>query len=246
MIDVPRQPMHSIIEFTNADLGKYQVAPTFATGNSYASPFIPPNQSYATTGNYNLLPSLTEKFRNDNHETHRLRRPQNLSIPDISYHLNKGLLDRYFLSTVPDIPGNLTNSTLEDFKYSNSQFDPTKVPPFQTVDTEFVLNGFGLAKDESGKLVKSGKDPSHYALPNPRMKYHVPEALANDHTKFVREYFNKLHDYDSAAAHLMVDGSFNVNSTSVEAWKQLLRILKDKFQTDNMPFPQKPLPTRSC
>ena len=236
MIDVPRQPMHSIIEFTNADLGKYQVAPTFATGNSYASPFIPPNQSYATTGNYNLLPSLTEKFRNDNHETHRLRRPQNLSIPDISYHLNKGLLDRYFLSTVPDIPGNLTNSTLEDFKYSNSQFDPTKVPPFQTVDTEFVLNGFGLTKDESGKLVKSGKDPSRYALPNPRMKYHVPEALANDHTKFVREYFKSLHDYDTAAAHLMVDGAFNVNSTSVEAWKQLLRSLKDKFQTDNLPF----------
>ena len=32
MIDVPRQPVHSIIEFTNADLGKYQVAPTIRNG----------------------------------------------------------------------------------------------------------------------------------------------------------------------------------------------------------------------
>lgn len=34
-----------------------------------------------------------------------------------------------------------------------------------------------------------------------------------------------LHDYDTAAAHLLVDGAFNVNSTSVEAWSAQLASL---------------------
>jgi hypothetical protein len=34
-----------------------------------------------------------------------------------------------------------------------------------------------------------------------------------------------VHDYDTAAAHLLVDGAFNINSTSVEAWQALLASL---------------------
>ncbi len=55
-----------------------------------------------------------------------------------------------------------------------------------------------------------------FPLPNPRHTLHDPEgqglaALASD-----------LRNFDRAAARLLVEGSFNINSTSVEAWKALL------------------------
>jgi len=57
-------------------------------------------------------------------------------------------------------------------------------------------------------------DPEQYPLPNGRMKL----AAA---TRGTVNSAN-LTDFHRAAYHLMVDGSFNVNSTRVEAWKALL------------------------
>ncbi|MBT5379733.1 MAG: hypothetical protein HOI65_16090 [Opitutae bacterium] len=236
MIDVPRQPMHSLVEFTNADLGNHQMMPTFATGNSYASPVIQPNLSYTSMGPLNLIPSATEKLRNSKHKTSRYMNPFNFCIPDISYHLNKALFDRYFFSTIPDIPNEPSNMSLHRFKNKNYQLDPKTIPPFKAFDPGFVLNYFGFTKDESGNLVKSGGDPRKFMLPNPRMEYHVPPELALNHDRFKKEYFDKLHDYDTAAAHLMIDGPFNVNSTSVEAWKGLLQILSKKLGTSLNPL----------
>ena len=56
-------------------------------------------------------------------------------------------------------------------------------------------------------------DPERYPLPNGRMR-HSPwtPAPAPD----------RLADFHRAAYHLLVDGAFNVNSTSVEAWKAVL------------------------
>lgn len=47
-------------------------------------------------------------------------------------------------------------------------------------------------------------------LPNARMRPR-PDAMAAD-----------LKNFDSASAHLMLEGAFNVNSTSIEAWKAFL------------------------
>lgn len=66
-------------------------------------------------------------------------------------------------------------------------------------------------------------------LPNRRIRPHTdnldPDKLAN--------LFTQANDYtdglaDKIAAYLMVDGAFNINSTSVEAWKVLLSSLQGK------------------
>ena len=63
----------------------------------------------------------------------------------------------------------------------------------------------------------AGGDPPPAALPNRRMVYYrrggippAPDAVRN---------------YETAAAHLLIDGPFNVNSTSVEAWQAQLASL---------------------
>ncbi|MBG29357.1 MAG: hypothetical protein CMI31_05065 [Opitutae bacterium] len=57
------------------------------------------------------------------------------------------------------------------------------------------------------------EDPG-FALPNPRLKMHYNQGMAPD--------AENLLGYDSAAANLLLDGAFNVNSTSEKAWAALL------------------------
>ncbi|MFP6901173.1 MAG: hypothetical protein VCA36_09530, partial [Opitutales bacterium] len=63
-------------------------------------------------------------------------------------------------------------------------------------------------------LDQSTLEDPEFALPNPRLKLHFNEGLA--------PFAEDLLSYESAAANLMVDGAFNVNSTSVKAWAALL------------------------
>ncbi len=75
-------------------------------------------------------------------------------------------------------------------------------------------------------------DPVSNPLPNGRMK--LASATRQEATA------EALADFHKAARHLMVDGAFNVNSTSVEAWKALLgSTRKAGFGSDGkVPFPR--------
>jgi len=66
-------------------------------------------------------------------------------------------------------------------------------------------------------------------LPNPRM---IPVTTGLDQTQF-DELKSKYGDYedgfaDQIASHLMVNGAFNINSTSVDGWRILLSSLRSK------------------
>jgi type II secretory pathway pseudopilin PulG len=68
-------------------------------------------------------------------------------------------------------------------------------------------------------------DPIAYPLPNRRMKP-TPVAVAAG----VNALFDdSLDAHEIASSNLMVEGAFNVNSTSVEAWKALLGSMDDAF-----------------
>jgi len=202
--------MHSLVELTHANLGNYNMMPTFATGNSYASPFIPPNQSFTTKGKYNLIPADEQKYtkENDNKHLTKFFHPFNYTLPDVSYQLNKSLFDRYFFSTILD-----WSYKAKDKDFKNMQFVARNYPPFQEFDQDFVNQFYN----------PDSPNPEKYLPPNPRMRYYSENGEAPD--------IDELHDFDSAAANLMVDGAFNVNSTSVPAWETLLQTLRgSKFR----------------
>ena len=88
---------------------------------------------------------------------------------------------------------------------------------------EFFLSS---GTDRQRELFVSEGEP----LPNGRMEL-IPSGTERD-----------LEDVNRAASKLMVDGAFNVNSTSVEAWKALLASTRQSgfSPTKSTPFPRNP------
>jgi hypothetical protein len=68
-------------------------------------------------------------------------------------------------------------------------------------------------------------------LLNPRLKYH---SKADGSAPRLTD----LQDMDKAAANLMLEGGFNVNSTSVPAWRALLASLRLPNQPGDIPVPR--------
>lgn len=97
----------------------------------------------------------------------------------------------------------LANATLFD------RFFFSTVPPAGAAFPE-VWKDFNAANPGAGALADTTKP-----LLNARVR---PRAVAAG----INPLLSDLRDVEKAAANLMLDGAFNVNSTSVEAWKALL------------------------
>ena len=116
-------------------------------------------------------------------------------IYDDSFLANDTLFDRFFFSTVPPASPN-----------SNKPQQWTK-----------------FNSDVSGASASTTELPP--ALPNSRIKPYKNGTALTLGDLSVATVVNDLRDFDKAAANLMLEGAFNVNSTSVNAWKALLSSL---------------------
>jgi len=104
----------------------------------------------------------------------------------------------------------------DEFFFSSIAPQPTKIPLF----------------DSSGRTAKEVADDFFFngnTLPNRRI---TPYNASLNQSK-LDTLFTEANIYtdglaDKLAAHLMVNGAFNINSTSVEAWKVFLSSLKGK------------------
>lgn len=146
LFHIPREQLFSVGDFQHMDPAFTSIAPSYAVGNSFASPWVPSDRE-------------------------RIERSASGSqVPwlfDFSYELNEVLWDRYFFST-----------------WMRPEFIK-EIPEAAPVDTQ------------SGPA-------------NPRL---VPLADSFG--------MNTLDDRQ-IAGQMLIDGPFNINSTSVEAWKAVL------------------------
>jgi hypothetical protein len=103
------------------------------------------------------------------------------------------------------------------WEFSTIAPQPSKVPLY------------GTSIDKTAKQVAENFFLRDQPLPNRRITPHqrqIDQALLDSYFAEAGKYSDGL--ADKIAAHLMVEGAFNINSTSVEAWKALLASLKGK------------------
>lgn len=89
----------------------------------------------------------------------------------------------------------------------------------QTIDLSYLLNDalwdryFLSGIPSTGALSRNNSDP----LPNSRIRFRPNVEFTDEEAR----------DFDDAARFVLNEGAFNVNSTSVEAWKGLLTAFRD-------------------
>lgn len=141
----------SLGQLQHSMVSNYGFHPTYQFGNSWADVRIDRDDHY-------LANHFSTPYDTSNSQT----------LYDISWHMNRAVWDRYFVSTVP---------------YTGSN----------------ALTAEHIADNRP--------------LPNSRMNYYDSPDLAT---------IQGDDAYDEAAANLWIDGAFNINSTSEQAWRSLL------------------------
>jgi hypothetical protein len=245
MFEVPISPMLSILQFRHANLNDYSHGPTYALGNSYASPQVaryktwgrvkaiawqtssvlmnPDNNEAAKKKWDDAWPSMASPWSrfisSENLNADKILAPvrkveaqnehQNTTL-DHSFYTNRALLDGFWMSGV-------SNPTFEE-----ESFAPKTIKNMQV----------------EWKDLKPGE--IYYPYRNPRL---LPYLRDNDlsYTSYGKLSENVASDivesdyrYQTLAADLLLNGAFNINSTSVDAWVSHLSALKGKRIPDTL------------
>jgi hypothetical protein len=169
------------------------------------------------------------------------RVPMDHTEPDRSDSINKdkgGWNQRsigYATDGRSDNNGNENRTDEDNWAYSARQYLQQVVQKQSVVyDLSYELNhtlwdGYFLSSGTEQEKRSFISAPDKFPLPNGRMRPNgmIGEVVADDITSYHR-----------AASHLIIDGAFNVNSTSVSAWEALLLSGVDKKYGDKVAFPR--------
>lgn len=202
---IPRQPLISLGQFKNMTCHYFLVGSSDGSGQLNFS-FYPLGGSYQQ----GLPTNVAFAFGTAATEINSGAAGANTLYQDDNFLSNEALFDGYFLSTVP--PSSF-NSALG---WSDSQAWPSPTSTFDTLKQSYVDSNLPLP---SGRLIyyrrsQSTSLPSHGNPPTPDSSSpnYVDLQCPNTGTANVRK----------PAANLLINGAFNINSTSVPAWEALL------------------------
>ncbi len=165
-----------------------------------ATPFFPVGGSYVSpfVSQGNVVGEITHYNNNfgagESRNSHRV---------DVNYLLNETLFDSYFFSGTPSA-WREDSHALSQLAGSHSYSSP--------VDSNGVERFKRGVYDSKGLLhpVDEVFNPSQHTSSNPRLSYLKDADLVD------------VRDLDKAAGKMMIEGAFNVNSTSVAAWEAVL------------------------
>jgi hypothetical protein len=180
LLDIPRAPMHSLVQLSGANIGTRLFEPTNAIGNSWKPPYIPQDSIY-----------WNSRF----------------TYSDVFWQANDALFDRYYLSGIApgfDYGGGTTGTEYRDTGTLKA-----------TLDDFYGVTGTSYVDAEA----------------NPALEPHVPSGKTSDDvvadlnpndTQY-NTTTNIYDGYKKVGAYSMIKGAFNVNSTSVKAWRAFLQ-----------------------
>jgi len=198
LINIPRAPLHSLIELTGANIGTRLLEPTHAIGNSWKPPYIP------TGGIYSARESAGKQT----------------SLNDVSWQINNALFDRYYLSGIAP-----------KFTIGAGGYTPAVANTSNAIE-DTLQRFYGIDPSDPTQTVDSSS-----AMANPALEPHVPsdktsedivtELLETTLGEALTSPTNQTPGYKKIGAYSLIKGAFNVNSTSVQAWRAFLQGNKD-------------------
>jgi hypothetical protein len=257
LFEIPNAPMLSILQLRHANLSDYSHGPSYILGNSNAPPqvgryktwgrvksiawqtsstMMEPSVNAASKVAWDMLwpmsPSPWSQFLAlENVNPNKILAPvrkveaqsehQNTTL-DHSFYANRALLDGYMMSGVGH----------RDF----SQNEPSSL-----VKTLAQMNNDFEEKVEPGELYHPYRNPRliPYLRDNELSETSYGAMSENVNTDDDRAY-----RYQTLAADLLLNGAFNINSTSVDAWASHLSSLKGleipngSYPPDETPVPR--------
>ena len=202
--EIPAAPPMSIAALSHARLGGFSIANEQNPGNEV-------NQVVTATGQGGLFPHTLQAIGNS------YAHP--LLAPDKAYETRQRTFDTTQGPreiTFADHSYLANKALWDDFFFSSITPQPSSVKAFD--------GGNRSAKQVAGDFFFEGEP-----LPNRRIS---PYTRNLDQARFDK-LFARSSEFrdglaDQIAAYLMVEGPFNINSTSVDAWKAFLSSLKGK------------------
>jgi hypothetical protein len=214
---LPVLPPISIASLSSAHLGGYSLANNpVVTGNIKDAELLGDYRQTTATGQGGLAPQTIQAIGNSyahpniqpNQAFKTSTRELNTDVPlsdqeatyvDHSYLVNKALWDDFFFSSIAP---QFTNVELQDAGEDKTAID---------VAQDFLFSDTSLT------------------LPNRRIVPYTANLSSGQFGLLESQYDDFSDGFaDKIAAHLMIKGPFNVNSTSEEAWKVLLTSMRDK------------------
>jgi Tfp pilus assembly protein PilX len=199
LIDIPKAPLHSLVQLSAANIGISLFEPTHAIGNSWKPPYVPWNSIYQNSTNL-FHDGVANYTRND-----------------VSWQANDALFDRYFLSGITP-----------DFNIGAGGYDLTSIPGNVDPDPSYLPHVSACIEDILKRFYsvppyETSPDPSS-AKANPALEPYVPAGKTSADIVTELTPSNTNHDgYKKLGAYSLIKGAFNVNSTSVKAWRAFLQ-----------------------
>ena len=221
--EIPVLPPISIASLSHAYLGGFSMAKAIPVGEDpdndtfwfKSGPVNNPTgvtyQRVTASGQNGLAPKMGQAIGNS-YAHPNIPADEAFTTKARIYDLDEGSFEVPFVDH-----SYLANKALwDEFFFSSIAPQPAKVPLFGSSDR--------TAKQVADDFFFNGK-----SLPNRRIQHYKGSLNKADFD----DLFTQQSDYtdglaDKIAAHLMVNGAFNINSTSVEAWKVFLSSLKGK------------------
>lgn len=203
--EIPVVPPMSIAALSHAHLGGFSLAGAspdmnnaIVTAGGYAG--LSPHTLQAIGNSYAhpLIPA-DKAYTSISQTFNTANGPKSRTLADHSYLANKALWDEYFFSSLAPAP-----------------------------------TGVQVFGSDAGRTAEAAADDFFFKdMPTPLPNRRLLAYTDNFDKAQLSQLFQKAQTFngglaDQIAAHLMVDGAFNVNSTSVEAWKVFLSSLKGK------------------
>jgi hypothetical protein len=251
LFEVPSSPMLSILQLRHANFSDYSHSPTYILGNSYATSQV---GRYKSWGRMRAISKVINSagFRvGENERHHGYWIDEGLPANESPWAQYKAHYNLYFPGGEqnygplrdPDAQIDHQNTTLDHSYYANhALLDGYFMSGFGFINSVWKKKSKNMMDQEMKKLYEDKSKSNIFYTPfrNTRMRPYwdngqIRDTSYSDKSELVQSNEDEKMKFQTMAADILVEGAFNINSTSVDAWISQLSSHRNASET---PFPR--------